>query len=125
MEYLLIALRAIVVISILNVWLVQARKSTKWRGGNATTINEEFNVYGLPGWSVKVIGTIKVGLALMLLAGIWYPALTFPAAIGLATMLTGSVLMHFKIGDPIIKSFPAALFLTMCLVIAYFSSIGY
>lgn len=125
MEYLIHALRAIVVVSILNVWLIQANKNTKWRGGNATTIKEEFAVYGLPEWSVFAVGAIKVGLALALLAGIWFPALTFPAAIGLAGMLTGSVLMHFKIGDPLIKSFPAGLFLTMCLIIAYFTYIGY
>jgi len=29
--------------------------------------------------------------------------------------------MHLKIGDPLIKSFPAALFLLMCLIIAYAS----
>lgn len=119
MEYLLIAFQAIVGLSILNVWLVQANKNTKWRGGNATTIKEEFRAYGLPAWSVMVVGAIKVGLALMLLAGIWFPGLTFAAAAGLATMLAGSVAMHFKINDPLIKSFPAGLFLLMCLVIAY------
>ena len=125
MHYLLLAFQIIVGISILNVWLIQANKNTRWRGGNATTIKEEFAAYGLPEWSVFAVGAIKVGLALALLAGIWFPALTFPAAIGLAAMLTGSVLMHFKIGDPLIKSFPAGLFLTMCLVIGYFSYVGY
>jgi len=125
MHYLLLAFQIIVGISILNVWLIQANKNTRWRGGNATTIKEEFEAYGLPSGSVFVVGAIKVGLALALLAGIWFPALTFPAAIGLAAMLTGSVLMHFKIGDPLIKSFPAGLFLTMCLVIGYFSYVGH
>ena len=66
-----------------------------------------------------VIGTLKVILALLLIAAIWYPVLQFPAAVGLATLLAGSVLMHLKIGDPLYKSVPAALFLVMCLVIAY------
>lgn len=119
MDYLIIALQLIVGFSILNVWLVQNQKNTRWRGGDATTIVEEFQVYGLPVWSVYVIGTAKVILALMLIASIWYPAVQFPAAIGLAVLLAGSVAMHFKISDPLIKSFPAALFLVMCLVIAY------
>jgi hypothetical protein len=120
MNYLLIALKAIVGLSILNVWLVQYNKDTRWRGGNATTIFEEFEAYGLPVWSVYVVGFIKVVLALLLIASIWYPPLQVIAALGLAAMLSGSVLMHLKISDPLIKSFPAALFLVMSLAIAYF-----
>ena len=118
MDYLIITLQVIVGLSILNVWLVQSKKATRWRGGDATTIFEEFQVYGLPDWSVYVVGTLKVILAILLIAGIWYPELKFPAAVGLAILLTGSVTMHFKIGDPLIKSFPAGLFLVMCLIIA-------
>jgi hypothetical protein len=119
MDYLIIALQIIVGISILNVWLVQPQKDTRWRGGDATTIFEEFKVYGLPEWSVYVIGGLKVILALLLIAGIWYPSLRWLAAAGLAFLLAGSVTMHFKVKDPLIKSFPAGLFLVMCLTIVY------
>ena len=121
MDYLIITLQIIVGLSILNVWLVQNKKATRWRGGDATTIVEEFQVYGLPVWSVYVLGTLKVILAILLIAGIWYPVLKWPASVGLAVLLTGSVFMHFKIGDPLVKSFPAALFLVMCLIIAFVS----
>ena len=121
MNYLIITLQVIVGLSILNVWLVQSKKATRWRGGDAKTIFEEFKVYGLPVWSVYVVGTLKVILAILLIAGIWFPELKFPAAAGLAILLAGSVTMHFKIGDPLIKSFPAGLFLAMCLIIAYTS----
>ncbi|NJC24920.1 DoxX family protein [Neolewinella antarctica] len=119
MHYLIIALQLIVGLSILNVWLVQYNKDTKWRGGSATTIFEEFAAYGLPVWSTYVVGAIKVVLSVLLIVAIWFPALRYPAAIGLAAMLAGSVVMHFKIGDPLFKSFPAALFLVMCLIIAF------
>ncbi len=119
MEYLIIALQIIVGLSILNVWLVQNQKATRWRGGDAKTIFEEFKVYGLPAWSVYVVGTLKVILAILLIAGIWYPELRSPAAGGLGILLAGSVSMHIKIGDPLIKSFPAGLFLAMCLVIVF------
>jgi uncharacterized membrane protein YkgB len=124
MEYLLIALQLIVGLSLINVWLIQPPKATRYRGGDATTIIEEFQVYGLPVWSVYVIGAIKVLLSILLIVGIWYPILKFPAAVGLALLLAGSVTMHFKIGDPLYKSFPAALFLLMCATIAYFSYAG-
>ncbi|MCK0145777.1 DoxX family protein [Arenibacter sp. F26102] len=119
MNYFMIALQCIVAFSILNVWLVQNKKATQWRGGNAATIIEEFKVYGLPVWMVYVIGSLKVILALGLLAAIWYPELRQVSALGLAALLIGSIAMHMKIKDPLKKSFPALLFLSMCLYIAF------
>lgn len=119
MEYVRIGLQLIVGLSLLNVWLIQNKKPTRWRGGNATTITEEFKVYGLPIWMCYVVGFLKVGLALVLLAGIFFPYLIQPAAIGLAVLLSGSIIMHIKINDPLIKSFPAFLFLVMCLALIY------
>lgn len=119
MNYFIIILQVIVGLSILNVWLLQKNKPTKWRGGNAKTIVEEFQAYGLPVWMCYVVGTLKVALALALLAAIIYPELRQPAALGLAILLSGSILMHLKIKDPLMKSFPAFLFLTMCLIIVF------
>lgn len=121
MEYLIILLQVIVGLSILNVWLLRNKQATRWRGGEASNIVEEFQEYGLPVWSVYVIGTLKVILAVILIASIWYPEWRFLAATGLAILLAGSVTMHFKIGDPLIKSLPAGLFLLMCLIIAFVS----
>ena len=121
MEYLRIGLQLIVGLSLLNVWLIQNKKPTRWRGGNAKTIIEEFKVYGLPVWSCYVVGFLKVSLSIVLLAGIFFPYLIQPAATGLAVLLLGSIIMHFKISDPLIKSFPAFLFLTMCLILIYIS----
>lgn len=119
MNYFIIALQCIVALSILNVWLVQNKKATQWRGGDAKTLVEEFKVYGLPVWMCYVVGTLKVLLALDLLAAIWFPALRQPSALGLALLLLGSIAMHIKIKDPLKKSFPAILFFIMCLLIAY------
>lgn len=119
MNYFAIALQCIVAISVLNVWLVQNKKPSQWRGGDAKTIIEEFKVYGLPVWMCYLVGTLKVSFALGLLAAIWYPILQQPSALGLAALLTGSILMHLKIKDPLKKYFPAFLFLVMCLYIAF------
>ncbi|NNF19852.1 MAG: DoxX family protein [Flavobacteriaceae bacterium] len=119
MYYFIVALQVIVGLSLLNVWLVQYNKPTKYRGGDAQNILEEFKVYGLPEWMCYVVGTLKVMLALLLIAGIWFPSLKQPVALALAALLAGSIIMHFKINDPLIKSFPAALFLVMCLLIAF------
>ncbi|WP_373519368.1 DoxX family protein [Pricia sp.] len=121
MEFIRIVLQLIVGLSLLNVWLLQNKKPTRWRGGNATTLTEEFQVYGLPVWMCYVVGFLKVGLSLVLLAGIFYPFLIKPAVIGLAVLLVGSIIMHLKIKDPLIKSFPAFLFFILCLVLIYLS----
>jgi len=118
LEYVIILLQLIVGISLLNVWLIQPNKPSRWRGGDAKTLKEEFNVYGLPEQLFYIIGFFKVGFAVILLASIYFSAYTDLAAYGLAFFLSGSILMHIKIKDPIEKSFPAVLFLSMCLVIA-------
>ncbi len=120
MEIFIKVLQGIVGLSILNVWLIQYNKPTRWRGGDAKTILEEFKAYGLPSWFCYVVGTLKVVLAIMLIIAIWYPGLKLAAASGLALLLAGSVSMHFKINDPIIKSFPASLFLAMCIIIIFY-----
>ena len=74
--YIIIALKIIVGISIINVWLIQPNKPSKWRGGDATTIIEEFNVYGLSKTFYNFIFVVKVGLAALLLVSIKYDFLT-------------------------------------------------
>ena len=117
MEYLMIALKLIVGLSILNVWLVRTKKSTPWRGGDANNIEEEFMAYGLPVWFMWTIGALKVTLAVLLLISIFYPQVEPIAAFGIAFLMLGAVSMHIKIGDPLKKSFPAFTFLVLSLVI--------
>jgi len=117
MEYVIIALKIIVGLSILNVWLVRSKKSTAWRGGDANDIAEEFKAYGLPVWFMWAVGSAKVGLALLLLVSIFYPSTEAIAAYGIAFLMLGAVSMHFKIGDTIKKSLPAFTFLVLSLAI--------
>ena len=121
MDYIIIVLKLIVSLSILNVWLIQQKKPTKWRGGKAKTIIEEFEVYGLSKSFCYVIGFLKVSLALILLASIQFETLTLIGSLGLAGLLLGSIIMHFRVKDELYKSFPAFLFIVMNLVIAYTS----
>jgi hypothetical protein len=56
MNTIIIAFQIIVGASILNVWLIQNKTSTRWRGGNATTILEEFKAYGLSKSLYYIVG---------------------------------------------------------------------
>jgi hypothetical protein len=119
MDYLEIALKLIVGLSILNVWLIRANKSTPYRGGDSKNITDEFAVYGLSKPIMIVVGTVKVILAILLLASIYYPSVEMIGAVGIAVLMLGAVGMHLKVGDPLMKSFPAALFLALSVVIYF------
>ena len=114
-----ITIQVIIAISIFNVWLVRFGKSTSWRGGDADNMKEEFEAYGLPEWFMKVVGFLKITFAVMLLAGIFYPMLVNPAAIGMAVLMAGAVSMHIKVKDPLKKSFPAFTFLVLSCVLIF------
>lgn len=116
MAVLSVISQVIVGVAVLNVWLVRAQKSTPYRGGNAATIFEEFQVYGLPVWSVYVVGFFKVALAVCLLAGLWMPTMATIGGAGMAAFMLVAVLMHIKVSDPFQKAFPAALFFLLSLI---------
>lgn len=118
MDYLLIALKLLASAGILNVWLLRREKPTGYRGQGAQTLREEFAVYGLSALVYGVVGILKVGLALALLASLWIPGVAHPAAYALGALMVVALGMHLKVKDPAIKSAPALAMLALCLGIA-------
>lgn len=118
MPYILVFLQLTVALGILNVWLLRSSQATPFRGGDAKTLREEFAAYGLPFWFMSVVGVLKVGLALALLAAIWLPGLAQPAAIGLGMLMLGAFVMHLKVNDPIKKALPSMTVFALCAAIA-------
>ena len=108
----------VVALSIYNVWLLRSGRATNWRGGEAKNMREEFAIYGLPGWFMGMVGFLKLTFATLLLAGVWFPALTTPAAIGMVVLMAGAVSMHVKVRDPALKSLPAFTMLAMSAFVA-------
>lgn len=107
MTTLLSILQVVVALGLLNVWLLRSRSSTAYRGGDAGSIQQEFQVYGLPPWSTYIVGTLKIAAALCLLAGLWLHVLVLPAALLLCVLMLGALAMHLKVHDPLRKSLPA------------------
>jgi uncharacterized membrane protein YphA (DoxX/SURF4 family) len=114
-----VILQCVVALGLLNVWLLRAGQSTPYRGGNAKTMRQEFEAYGLPPFAMYIVGTLKVGAALCLIAGIWFPSLVFPAALLIAILMVGALAMHVKIHDTARKSVPAVVLLLICVVIIF------
>jgi uncharacterized membrane protein YphA (DoxX/SURF4 family) len=110
-------LQVVVGLGLLNVWLVRAKSSTAFRGGSAQSLREEFSAYGLPDWVFFLVGALKIGSGVLLIVGIWVPEVVRPAAETVAILMVGALTMHAKVRDPLIKSLPAFLMLSMAVAI--------
>lgn len=106
-------LQGVVALGLLNVWLVRPRSATSYRGGNAQSLKEEFAAYGLPDFFFYLVGALKIGSAMALIAGIWNKSFVLPAAALVALLMVGALVMHARVKDPAIKSLPAFLMLVM------------
>lgn len=106
-------LQIVVGLGLLNVWLLRAGSATSYRGGSARSLKAEFAEYGLPDFFFHLVGILKIGSAILLLAGIWVGALVLPAAAVVVVLMVGALVMHVKVKDPAIKSLPAFLMLAM------------
>ena len=118
MKFLSKILSIVVGLTVINVWLFRSNKTTSYRGGDAGSLLEEFQVYGLDDYFL-IIGIIKVGLAVILLLSVYFENLRSFAASGIAVMMLVAVYMHFSVGDELIKSMPASVMLLSCLTIVF------
>ncbi|MGB2402002.1 MAG: DoxX family protein [Akkermansiaceae bacterium] len=117
MEILATVLQVIVALGLLNVWLIRARKSTPYRGGESETIKEEFATYDLPAYMMYLVGGLKILIAIAMIAGIWIDALLVPAGSMLMVLMIGAYAMHLKVKDPVKKAVPSLLMLGMAIAI--------
>ena len=78
----------------------------------AKPLADQFCEFGLPLWSMRVIG------ALELVGAIWVEPYPFWAALGLAGLMVGAVVNHVKARHSISQVAPSALLLILCLVVA-------
>jgi hypothetical protein len=110
-------LQLVVGLGLLNVWLVRSRSVTAYRGGTATSLREEFAVYGLPYPVFVLVGILKVASGVVLIAGVWLELPVQLAAGVVAALMVGALAMHVKVRDPLKKAVPATLMLVMSAAI--------
>lgn len=118
MENLVIAAQIAIALGLVNVWLLRFGKATPFRGGRAQNMHEEFAVYGLPSWSLFAIGGLKLSIAALLVAAVWFAGLRQPAAAALALLMLGAVSMHLRVRDPLVRSVPALGMLALSIFVA-------
>ena len=112
-------LNVIIALAILNVWLFRYNKKTSYRGGDASSLMQEFKVYGLPKWIFYLTGFVKIFLSIALIVGIWFEEVTLLAAMFLSLIMLVAIIMHIKVNDPFKKSVPAITILFFLLTILF------
>tara|TARA_B100001094_G_C18076323_1_gene742797 strand:+ start:233 stop:619 length:387 start_codon:yes stop_codon:yes gene_type:complete len=118
LKYLLSATVSLVVI---NVWFFRFNQSTIYRGGNASNMIEEFEVYGFSETIVYLVGGLKVLAAFGLLIGFIKEKTIVPSASLMAILMSGAIFMHYRVADEAIKYLPAGLMFIFSLGILFLS----
>jgi hypothetical protein len=110
MTNLLITAQIIVAASVFYVWIFRY-----------DVIIKEFKQFGLSDFMRTFVGAVKVSLATLLLAGIWFPTLVAIPAIFMGLLMIAAQYFHFKIKNPFIKHLPSLALLILCAFIALVS----
>jgi hypothetical protein len=110
MNNLIVVLQIVVAVSVYYVWTFRMENVIK-----------EFNQFGLSVSTRNIVGTSKISLATLLLAGIWFPSIVGYAAGLMGFFMLSAQFFHFKNDSPLIKRLPSSLFLIACLLITLIS----
>ena len=108
-NYSIIA-QVIVALSIVYVWVF-----------HFDNIVKEFKQYGLSDLTRSIVGSAKIALSTLLVAGIWYSNLVLIPALLIAFLMLSAQYFHFKVGNPWLKHIPSLLLLILNLFIAAIS----
>ena len=103
---IIMTIKLITSLGIFNVWLLRYNKNTEYRGGNAKSLKEEFETYGLNSWFMYIIGAIKIGVSILFIVSCFnifskmLDVTIFYASVVMSLIMIGAILMHIKVNDP-------------------------
>lgn len=106
MENLLSLAQIILALSVAYVWIFRYDNVVK-----------EFKQFGLNDVTRNIVGTSKIALATLLIAGIWYSSLVQIPAILMGLLMIAAQYFHFKIKNSFIKRLPSLILLILSAVI--------
>ena len=97
-----------IILGIFYAWTIGFNRESKFRVGKSQNLKEEFIVYGLPFWSMYIIGAVKLILSSLLILAFSTSLFIKPVAGALTVIMAVAVVMHLKIReDKLIKALPA------------------
>lgn len=123
LPWILYVLQIAIALGLVNVWLLRYCHATRYRGAGAQNMREEFAVYGLPAWSVYIVGFLKLTIATIMVVVTFVPDLVRPLGVPslglLVLLMLGAISMHIKVKDPVIKALPATAMLVAAISALY------
>ena len=111
MMNLSIAAQIIIAVSIIIVWVFRFDNIVK-----------EFKQYQISDLLRNMVGTSKIAISTLLIAGIWYPALVLIPALIMAFLMICAQIAHIKVKNPFIKYVPSFCLLLLSLFVVYVHS---
>ena len=108
MQNLTISLQAFVSAAIFFVWVVRYQN-----------IIAEFKHFGLPDWLRDSVGTLKLGLSVLLLVGIERPDIAIIGGWGVAALMACAFATHVRVKNPFYKMLPSLSLLVISLLIVF------
>ncbi len=96
-----------IALSVMFVWVTRL-----------SNVEREFREYHLPDLVRNLVGVTKIAAATLLVAGLWFPALVFPAAVTMGAFMLCAQYFHFKVRHPVAKYLPSFVLLVMCVYVA-------
>ncbi len=121
MNELAILLQVFVALVIFNVWTFRSEKQTKYRGGSARTLREEFIEFGLSDRIYMITSLSKPMLAVALIVAIFFPFMTIPTALAMSFFMAAALLMHYRVRDELIKFVAPGIIFLCCVAIVVVS----
>jgi len=101
----------IVALSIGTIWIFRFDNIVK-----------EFKQYGLSDLTRTLVGSTKIVLATLLVAGIWYPSLVLIPSLLMAFLMLSAQYFHFKVKNSWQKHLPSLVLLALCIFIALYAA---
>lgn len=100
--------QVVIAVSIIVVWVFRFDNIVK-----------EFKQYGLSDQMRCIVGALKISLATLLVAGIWYQKLSFIPAVMMAGLMLCAQGAHIKVNNPWPKRVPSLVLFALCVFVAY------
>lgn len=97
----------VVALSVLFVWVFRH-----------ATVAREFQSFGLGDLTRAAVGAVKIALATLMLAGLWFPVLVPASALSMGVMMAAAQYFHAKAGSPFLRRLPSLGLLALCILLA-------
>lgn len=103
-ETIIEALKIVAAVAVFFVWVVRY-----------SNIKKEFEIFGFPSWFRDLVGILKISFTIMLQSNNYETVLL--GALGIVFLMSGAILTHIKVKNPVKEMLPAIAMISIGLII--------